>query len=220
MTTTRKEYFTVFESVGEGGRAKALELALDMRKFEITLYWQRTAYFWALIAAAFAGYFVVLGAEHLADRTFNAFCLACIGFIFSFAWFRVNRGSKFWQENWEHHVDLLEDTVCGPLYKTVLQGERPATLSFAWFDGAAPVSVSRVNQWVSLFTLVVWAILAVVQVLPLNASAPVGWRYVAIVAATVVFSLLIGTRTKSKLGEDMDALVIMRKSFLCKPGCL
>ncbi|MGN6729091.1 MAG: RipA family octameric membrane protein [Rhodanobacteraceae bacterium] len=32
----------------------ALDHALGIRKFEIELYWQRAAYFWALIAAAFA----------------------------------------------------------------------------------------------------------------------------------------------------------------------
>lgn len=83
-------------------RAKALELALDIRKFEISLYWQRTAYFWALIAATFAGYLAVLSAEHIEDKQFYAFAVACLGFVFSLAWFLVNRGSKFWQENWEN----------------------------------------------------------------------------------------------------------------------
>jgi hypothetical protein len=57
---------------------KALTLALDIRKFEIGLYWQRTAYFWALIAAAFAPYFAILGAEHLEDKEFLA-CTMNIG---------------------------------------------------------------------------------------------------------------------------------------------
>jgi hypothetical protein len=42
---------------------KALEHALDIRKFEIELYWKRASYFWTLIAAAFAAYFLILGAE-------------------------------------------------------------------------------------------------------------------------------------------------------------
>ena len=87
----------------------ALEHALDIRKFEIELYWKRAAYFWTLIAAAFAGYFVILGAQHLDDKNFLAFVVACIGFLFTFAWFQVNRGSKQSQENWENHVDMLED---------------------------------------------------------------------------------------------------------------
>ncbi|MGI0133587.1 MAG: hypothetical protein ACREBW_01340 [Candidatus Micrarchaeaceae archaeon] len=47
---------------------EALNLAVDVRKFEIGLYWQRAAYFWALIAAAFAGYFAILNADKLEDR--------------------------------------------------------------------------------------------------------------------------------------------------------
>ena len=43
--------------------------------------------------------------------------LACLGFIFSVAWILVNKGSKHWQENWENHIDLLEDSVTGPLHK-------------------------------------------------------------------------------------------------------
>ena len=33
---------------------KALEYALETRKFEIELYWERAKYFWAFIAASFA----------------------------------------------------------------------------------------------------------------------------------------------------------------------
>src|ERR1035437_10498147 len=87
---------------------KALEHALDIRKFEIDLYWKRATYFWTLIAVAFAGYFVILGSQYMDEKKFMALVVACIGFLFTFAWFQVNRGSKRWQENWENHVDMLE----------------------------------------------------------------------------------------------------------------
>jgi hypothetical protein len=51
----RADYGRAFEDKEKS--KKALDIALDTRKFEISLYWQRAAYFWALIAAAFAGYF-------------------------------------------------------------------------------------------------------------------------------------------------------------------
>ena len=129
----------------------ALEEARENRKFEIDLYWKRAAYFWVFIAAAFAGY-SALQEEH---RTI-AFLIACLGFIFSLAWYFVNRGSKFWQQNWELHVDLLEDDVAGPIYKTVVQRTQ---YEFCNLNGAYPFSVSKINQLLSLFVTVAWLIL-------------------------------------------------------------
>ena len=69
--------------------------------------------FWALIAVAFAGFFAVLGSKDIPEREFYAFIIGVIGFVFSWSWFLVNKGSKFWQENWENHVNMLEDAVIG-----------------------------------------------------------------------------------------------------------
>ena len=207
MIKIRADYEKSFSAKAE----KALELALDIRKFEISLYWQRTAYIWALIAAAFAGYFAVLAADQTDQSEFNAFVLACVGAIFSLAWFRVNRGSKFWQENWEGHVDLLEDQVCGPLYKTVLAGKPDRH----FLVGGGPVSVSRVNQWVSVFVIIIWIILAVAQ-WPQLGTPPVqpDWRYWAVLFFTGVFGLVLAFGTRSKLGPNPDAPVINREAWL------
>jgi hypothetical protein len=74
---------------------KALNHALDIRKFEIGLYWQIATYFWALIAVAFAGYFAILSIEHLKHNNFLAYVVSCIGLIFTWAWYLVNRCSKY-----------------------------------------------------------------------------------------------------------------------------
>jgi hypothetical protein len=129
-------------------RRAALEEARENRKFEIDLYWRRAAYFWVFIAAAFGGYSTLQG-----DRQTIAFLVACLGFIFSLAWYFVNRGSKFWQQNWELHVDLLEDDFAGPIYKTVVQRKQ---CRFRDLTGAYPFSVSKINQLLSLFVTVVW----------------------------------------------------------------
>lgn len=112
---TRGEYFKNFSGQPSDLqlRAEALKYALDIRKFEIELYWKRAAYFWTLIAAAFAGYFALRSAEKL--REGPLFLVTCLGLVLSVAWYLVNRGSKFWQENWERHVDILEDEIIGPL---------------------------------------------------------------------------------------------------------
>ena len=80
---------------------------------------------------------------------------SCVGLIFAFAWYLVNRASKFWQSNWEAHVDLLEDEVSGPLYKTVLSDRTP------WWQvhGAYQFSVSKINQILSFYVTLVFALL-------------------------------------------------------------
>jgi Gamma-glutamyl cyclotransferase, AIG2-like len=135
---------------------RALELALDIRKFEIELYWKRTTYFWAFLALAFGAYFAVLNAKDIDDKAEPLLLISCLGFVFSVAWYLVNRASKFWQENWEKHVDLLEDAPVGPLYKTVLHNVELKKL-----DLLSPFSfsVSKVNQVLSFFVLVIFFML-------------------------------------------------------------
>jgi hypothetical protein len=79
--------------------------------------------------------------------------VCCLGFVFSVAWYFANRGSKFWQENWENHVDLLEDPVIGPLYKTVLHDEGMHPLRLF---GAFRFSVSKINIILSLFVMLLF----------------------------------------------------------------
>lgn len=129
---------------------KALELALDIRKFEIELYWKRATYFWAFLAVALAGYLTVLGSKDICgkEKSDALLGLSCLGIVFSLAWYFVNRGSKFWQENWEKHVDMLEDGINGPLYKTIMKKEKISWLK-PWHP--YPFSVSKINQILSVF---------------------------------------------------------------------
>lgn len=137
-------------------RAKALSQALDIRKFEIELYWKRATYFWALIGVSFAGLGLTYGKE--ASGIFPT-AISCIGLVFSLGWSLVIKGSKQWQENWENHVEMLENSVHGPLYKTVLRRPAPKgiqAVSKQVLTGPAPFSVSSINQIISYFVCCVW----------------------------------------------------------------
>ena len=133
---------------------KALQLAHDIRKFEIDLYWKRATYFWTFIAATFAGYFAIQAGNDFA----SVYVVTCLGFLFSLGWYYVNRGSGAWQKNWEKHVDLLEDGVTGPLYKTLLDNE-----SYRPWDLLSPYSFSpsRINNLLALTVTIVWLLLIV-----------------------------------------------------------
>ena len=177
---------------------KALDHALDIRKFEIELYWKRATYFWTLIASAFAAHFVILNAEHMQEKNFVGFSVVCVGFLFTFAWLQVNRGSKQWQENWENHVDMLEDEVIGPLYKTVLS--RPSA-GGEWLErfitGPAQISVSKTNQIVNVFTMAIWTVLGW-NVLPqFGRHYPLSLKHLSVIFVTVGACAIIVCKGKT-----------------------
>ncbi len=131
-----------------------LDRAHDIRKFEIGLYWKRTTYFWTLIAAAFAGFFVIQSANFQGDlikQTFS-FVVANLGFLLSIGWFFINRGSKFWQQSWEIHVDRLE--MCSNERLVRFPAYRPEQR--CWLIDPAPYSVSKINQITSFYVALVW----------------------------------------------------------------
>jgi hypothetical protein len=88
-----------------------LEKALDIRKFEIELYWNRSRYFWTFIGITFGGFFALKYSE-IPNKNELSYLVSLVGLVLSLAWYLGNRGSKFWQSNWEKHVDYIEDSNC------------------------------------------------------------------------------------------------------------
>ncbi len=177
-----------YKSKFEGKEEKALTQALDIRKFEIDLYWKRATYFWTFIAATFAG-FVAIQASTSETKIDLSIIISCLGFVFSFAWFCVNRGSKFWQENWEKHVDVLEDDVTGPLYKVVLSRNQNGNCkdkAVHLITGPSKLSVSKINQIISLYVTLLWGILAFYSLPEFDCNAPVNWFYVTVIVLSFV----------------------------------
>jgi hypothetical protein len=174
---TKTQYeneFLVDEKITE----RALANALDIRSFEIGLYWTRAAYFWTFTGAALAGFLGIQVA--VKDPTDSLVLLSTLGFVFSVGWVCVNKGSKYWQENWERHVDLLEDKLNGPLYKVVMQYEGPTGLRkqvVHWLTGPAPISVSRLNQVISVFVSIVWLVLLLHSLPPFDVNTSLDLYY-------------------------------------------
>lgn len=161
--TTKKISPEEYDSAFEGKETEALKHALDIRKFEIELYWKRATYFWTFIGATMAG-FLAVQASTAENKQDLAVILACLGTVFSFGWVLVNRGSKFWQENWEKHVDVLEDKVTGPLYKIVMSRnkmEKWDEKAIHLITGPSSISVSKINQVISLYVFLLWVCLLV-----------------------------------------------------------
>jgi len=203
------EYLEQFgiEPPNPAKRRRALQHALDIRKFEIELYWKRTAYFWTLIAAALAAYGAVQVGKDVPERQHLSVLVGALGFVLSFSWFCVNRGSKRWQENWENHVDMLEDDIIGPLYKTVA-GRPPIAEHVAlgptgrrllkhWLTGPSSFSVSKINQIVSLFVTALWVPMIYVTLAPFRLAASVDWFAVTVLGLAVIACTLVVTLGRS-----------------------
>ena len=137
----QKEYVLsddVIALFGTSKKEKAYEVASDIRKFEIGLFWQRAAYFWAFITVIYAAYFQVLTELYEKDHGhFALVILSALGVFFSFSWYLSSKASKHWQENWELHLDLLEDDVTGSLYKTYLAEKSYSVSKINIFAGIA-----------------------------------------------------------------------------------
>jgi len=206
----KKEYLAKFKNKKTYNRikAEALKYALDIRKLEIEMYWKRTAYFWTLNAAAFAGYFATQSSAKCIDY-YVASLISCIGLVISFGWHIANRGAKYWQENWELHVDLLEDEIMGPLYKTT-----PSTKRFAAFHpiSAFPFSVSKVNQILSLFITIVWMGLAMLNI-PYVYLSLYAWKYSPwiLIALTVLTLIALFTFARTNREKNIKIELFTRE---------
>ena len=128
----------------------AYEKAWENRNYEIDKFWSRGLYFWGFVAATFIAYTAIITSN--SDRVKEIITLGidisilALGVILSLAWLLVIKGSKRWQENWEKHIDYLENFVSGPIYKTI-------------FYQGRHYSVSKMSENVAWTVLGVWCIL-------------------------------------------------------------
>ncbi len=152
----------------------AYEKACECRDFEIDLFWKRGTYFWAFIMASFTAHFALFGIVFSTfSKTVNneislkvmcklpgltLFGLAVTAFFcffFSYLWVLVQKGSKFWQKNWERHIDHLEKYVTGKLFDCIMNVKNPKKcspnpLSFKPYR----YSVSRISQLSAIVLMV------------------------------------------------------------------
>lgn len=182
--------------------ADAYKVALDIRKFEIDMYWKRANYFWLFTAAIFIAYF----AAFRESLVYVSVTLSLLGFLFSFGWYLVARGSKVWQENWEMHIGFLEEEIHGPLFKTF---GLPNT-NFWYLFKEYPFSVSKVNQILSLFTSLFWL---GVFLFSLNKLFPDSWKR-EIEQETL--DILLFTSFTLLFIVGLSVLIIYSKSFQYK----
>lgn len=189
---SKAEYFKLFAEPD-----KALARAELVRDVELDLYWRRAAYFWAFSAAAFAGYFALATVEK--EKPELLVIASCLGTAFSWVWYLANRGGKYWQNNWEHQIDLLEELSRRPIYKANLyiapRIKWSPLLGYPW-------SVSRLNHLLSLYITIAWGIIAVFAA----ADAGIGFQgrptSASIVAMLTVLFLVLSPRAARRRQQE------------------
>lgn len=168
---------------------KAYQQAINNREFEINKFWSRAAYFWAFIVLIFGAYWQVRNESDL----FLELLVICLGLIFSVAWYFVIKGSKHWQENWEAHIDALEDLVTGPIYKTIR------------YKGTF-YSVSKINSILSIAIILTWVVLLIhfftshnFSLIPCRCQDKTDWDVLSCLAITLIFlcSIMFGYARKT-----------------------
>ncbi len=133
----------------------ALDTAHRIREFEIQMYWKRALYFWGFQVVLFAtvGNLVSKFTQTSPPLQLIVLSALCVlGTFISILWLLMTKGAKFWQDNWERHVDLLEDNVHGSLYKTYPIHQSDSVPN-------PPFSVSKINEYVIWMIVAFWIIL-------------------------------------------------------------
>lgn len=152
----KEDYIKLYN---KGKLEEAFKIALDTRKFEIELYWKRTGYFVLFIGAVFVGYYTIINTakESISkdQKEWPLLLLAALGFLLSLLWYMANRGSKFWQENWEAHIKELSTHLGVPIFGIIKRREH----SIRNLMQEYPFSVSKVNQMVSLIITFTWLLI-------------------------------------------------------------
>ena len=217
MKTLQDSYFEALGIKRSGNEdeekkyREAYDKAHDIRKFEIEMYWRRSAYLWTLQGAALAGLALILSNSTLDEECLHLVsneadkcrrewvelvvivAIWCFGIFTAFVWLFLLRGAKFWQNNWERHVDLLEDRISGALYKT-----------YPVKNFEAPYSVSKLNELMAGFTFLMWILIGVVAVLIIFGVSALATIIVPILAlSTFLFFLFEPELRMSEFGEPM-----------------
>lgn len=208
---TNEEYLDYFQNIDQKNDPvlEAFKIALDTRKFEIDLYWRRANYFWLFIGAVFVGYCSTLKDSSLEVENI---LITFLGYIFSVCWLCVNRGSKFWQENWEGNITRLSDKLGYPIFRMIACGKYNA-----WsIRGKYPYSVSKVNQFLNSVVMLFWAILVIYRTFLISNTdclchdQCLFWPLVSFISLVALFFIIhffsksFVCKAKDSLGSDTE----------------
>jgi hypothetical protein len=167
-----------------------------------------------LSGVAFAGFFAL--SQKGPTEPFSLLAVCCLGYIISFAWLLANRGSKYWQENWEVQVDLLENFNIGPIFKTNIKPDRSALNQLNLF-APYPFSVTKINQILSGFVCLLWLVLLWKSVDEMGFGFSGTFSYPgATLLITFIFSVMLFKFGRTSL-EAEKPINFIRRTYTAPP---
>ncbi len=193
---------------------EAYDKAHEVRQFEIELYWKRALYFWGFEAAFMVAFGTLLAkGNDVIGQFYFLLIISIFAFFFTLLWRLALKGAKKWQENWEAHIDLLEECVSGNLYKTVLHGKGNDTF----------YSVSKINEAINLLLLAMWSILCIICAImapvvsnAVGSKADLFWLGLLSVGLfvflLVVFMRLLTCNLNTNFKKDKNELVVIKRA--------
>jgi hypothetical protein len=160
--------------VKQEARRAALSRSHEIRQFEIELYWKRANYFWLLQAAVFAAVALTWKNTGSGVPPVVPVVLSALGIVTASAGYLSALGSKFWQENWEHHIDMLEDEFEGRLHKTAFVG----SMGVQW-------SVSGINERLGICFIGFWVLILLAATHTANPTWNLNFSELSLCSATL-----------------------------------
>jgi hypothetical protein len=157
--TDRVEKTLVTSPANDEQKRLAFDYAFDARQQEISRFWNRTLVFWGFVTATFVAFGVLSDKEHPLQRDY-LLPMVCFGLISSLAWTLQSRGSKYWLEQWEKKVTILEKEVLEfDLVGNLEVREQKKGLKAWW--GSYPWSVTSLLIAVSDMAVLIWLLLLI-----------------------------------------------------------
>ena len=175
----------------------AFERSHDIRKFEIGLYWQRSGYilgFLSVLAAAIAYCFSVYFKETTSENTkfimiLTMTCLSVIGISLCNFWRRIIKASKYWQENWEYNIDILEPFVSGNLHKIHFYRTDKQYNRFSIHEVVLSIC-NRINIILYIIVLFVFALI-INELFPYYQDIPISKETIYLVGSPLLLIILL-----------------------------
>lgn len=122
--------------------------------------------FGELLLISAAGSWATGNGSNSSDFIIFTIATTCLPLFFAYIsllWTLMLDGAKAWQDNWERHVDMLEDRVVGPLYKTYFFQLRNVPLGGPGSKYIVPFSVTKINQHIAKMFTILWMVIALIM---------------------------------------------------------